>query len=251
MKEINKWNPDEYGKHTAFVSELALPVMDLLDPKDGERILDIGCGDGTLALEIKSKGADVIGVDLSKEMVEVTKAKGIETFIASVTDLPFDSEFDAIFSNAVLHWVKDANLAVQNIAKSLKSKGRFVTEFGGKGNMQSVVEVMEEVFVKHPEFGEFNNPWYFPTVSEYKKLLEEFGFEVEYIELIDRLTPMSSLAKWLDIFANGICQNLTNEQFEVFKQEVEEIAKDNIYTTDSSWILDYKCLRVKAIKQDR
>ena len=210
-KETNQWNPNEYSEHTAFVSQLALPVVDLLEPKKGERVLDLGCGDGTLALEIKSKGADVVGVDLSKEMVEVTKAKGIEAFVASATHLPFESEFDALFSNAVLHWVKDANLAVQNIVKSIKSGGRFVAEFGGKGNMQSVVEAMEEVFKMHPEFGEFNNPWYFPSVNEYKKVLEEFGFEVEYIELINRPTPMLSLAKWLDIFANGICQNLTNK----------------------------------------
>jgi len=182
-------------------------------------------------------------------MVEVAKVKGIEAFVASATHLPFESEFDAIFSNAVLHWIKDANLAMQNIAKSLKSGGRFVAEFGGKGNMQSVVEAMEEVFARHLEFGEFSNPWYFPSVDEYKKLLEEFGFEVEYIELIDRPTPMKSLAKWLDIFANGICQNLTNEQFEVFKQEVEEIAKSKIYSNNKAWILDYVRLRVNATKR--
>jgi len=238
MKETNSWNPNEYSKHTAFVSQLAMPVVDLLDPKNGERVLDLGCGDGTLALVIQSKGADVIGVDLSKEMVEVAKSKGIKAFVASATHLPFESEFDAIFSNAVLYWVKDANLAVQNIAKSLRGGGRFVAEFGGKGNMQSVIEAMEEVFAKHPEFGEFSNPWYFPSANEYKKLLEEFGFKVEYIELIDRPTPMSILAKWLDIFANGICQNLTNKQFEVFKQEVEEIAKSKIYS-NRGWILDY------------
>ncbi len=115
--------------------------------------------------------------------------------------------------------------------------------------MKSVVYAIEVVFAKHPEFREFNNIWYFPSVDEYKKLLEDSGFKVEYIELIPRPTPMKSLAKWLDIFANGICKNLRTTQFDTLKQEVEEICKDRLFDKSKNiWKLDYVRLRVKALK---
>jgi len=248
QKETNKWNPKSYNRHTSFVSQLALPVVDLLEPKEGERVLDVGCGDGTLAVEIERRGAKVVGVDLSREMVEACKANGIEAYIGSVTALPYNKKFDAVFSNAMLHWVKDAKLAVQNIAKSLKPNGRFVCEFGGKGNAFALVSAMEEVFAKHPEFGVFDNPWYFPSVDEYKALLESEGFRVEYAKLIPRPTPMDDIINWLDIFANGITKHLSKEQFETFKIECKDLLKDKLYTEKEGWVIDYVRLRVKATK---
>jgi 2-isopropylmalate synthase len=242
----NHWNPETYNKHTAFVSQLALPVVDLLNPKEGEKILDVGCGDGTLAVEIECRGAKVIGIDMSAEMVEACRDNGIETYVGSVTDLPYEDEFDAVFSNATLHWVRDARTAVQNIAKSLKVGGCFVCEFGGEGNAYHLVSAMQEVFTNHPEFGVFNNPWYFPGVKEYKNLLESEGFDVEYIEIIPRPTPMDDISHWLDIFANGVTSHISAEQFEVFKKEVTEILKKKIYSEGKGWVLDYKRLRVKA-----
>jgi len=247
-KEINKWNPEKYTKHTAFVSQLALPVVALLEPQEGERILDAGCGDGTLAIEIEKYGAKVVGVDMSAEMIEASKAKGIEAYVASVTALPYANEFDAVFSNATLHWVKDAKGAVENIAKSLKNGGRFVAEFGGMGNMHHVVVAMQQVFDNHPEFGAFENPWYFPSDEEYKSLLESVGFEVKYIELIPRSTPMDDIVHWLDIFVNGITEHLSKEQFEVFKSECRDILVNTIYSEEKGWILDYVRLRIEAVK---
>ncbi len=249
IEETNQWNPKTYNKHTAFVSQLALPVVDLLEPKEGEKILDIGCGDGTLAVEIEHRGAKVIGIDMSAEMVEACRDNGIEAYIGSVTDLPYDNMFDALFSNAMLHWVKDARGAVQNIAKVLKNGGKFICEFGGEGNAYHLVSAMEEVFANHPEFGVFNNPWYFPSVEEYRALLESEGFRVEYIEIIPRPTPMDDIANWLDIFANGVTLHLSSEQYEVFKEEVTEILKKKIYSGEEGWMLDYRRLRVKAIKK--
>ena len=248
QKETNKWNPNTYNKHTAFVSQLALPVVDLLDPKKGEKILDAGCGEGTLAVEIERRGAKVIGVDMSAEMIEQCQAKGIEAYVGSVTDLPYEEAFDAVFSNATLHWVKDARVAVHNIASSLKSGGRFVCEFGGEGNAYALVSAMEEVFANHPEFGVFANPWYFPSVRAYTTLLESEGFKVKYMEIIPRPTPMDDVIYWLDIFANGMTKNLTSAQLEVFKFECREILKKTIYSEDKGWVLDYKRLRVKAVK---
>ena len=246
-EETNHWNPETYNQHTSFVSALAMPVVDLLDPKEGERILDVGCGDGTLAIEIERRGAKVIGVDMSVEMIEVCKSRGVEAYVGSVTALEYTDTFEAVFSNAMLHWVKDARSAVQNIAKSLKSGGRFVCEFGGEGNAYYLVSAMQEVFANHPEFGAFDNPWYFPSVEKYMKLLESEGFSVEYIEIIPRPTPMDDISNWLDIFANGVTSHLNAEQYEVFKKETTKILKSKIYTEDEGWMLDYKRLRVKAV----
>ncbi len=130
----NSWNAQEYNKHASFVLTLALPVVDLLAPIEGEVILDLGCGEGTLALEIQKSGAKVTGVDLSHEMVKNSRAKGIDATVMSVTELEFKNRFDAVFSNAVLHWVKESETAVRNIYEALKPNGRFVAEFGGEGN---------------------------------------------------------------------------------------------------------------------
>ncbi len=248
QNETNQWNPNTYNKHTAFVSQLALPVVDLLDPQKGENILDVGCGEGTLAVEIERRGAKVIGIDMSAEMIEQCQAKGIEAYVGSVTDLPYNEAFDSVFSNAMLHWVKDARSAVQNIAKSLKSGGYFVCEFGGKGNANTLVSAMQEVFEKHPEFGVFENPWYFPSVEEYRTLLESEGFKVEYMEIIPRPTPMDDIGNWLDIFANGVTKHLSKEQFDVFKEACRAILKESIYSEEEGWMLDYKRLRVRAVK---
>ena len=244
----NKWNADNYNKHADFVSNLAFPVVDLLNPKENERVLDLGCGDGTLALEIEKFNTNVIAVDLSESMVEKTKEKGIEAYVMSATELPFENEFDAVFSNAVLHWVKEPQTAIAKISNALKTNGRFIAEFGGYGNIKYLTDAMQEVFDKNKEYGEFNNPWYFPKDTEYKQMLEANGFEVEYIELIPRPTKVDDIANWLDIFANGIVSHLTKEQQSHFKQEVREILKPKIYSDKEGWVADYVRLRLKATK---
>jgi SAM-dependent methyltransferase len=145
-------------------------------------------------------------------MVEKTKEKNIEAYVMSAIELNFNNEFDAVFSNAVLHWVKDSKIAINKINTSLKSNGRFIAEFGGYENIKFLTDAIQKVFDKHKEYGEFNNPWYFPKDTDYKKLLEDNGFKVEYIELIPRPTSIDDISNWLDIFANGIVSNLTSEQ---------------------------------------
>ncbi|HHH53238.1 MAG TPA: class I SAM-dependent methyltransferase [Bacteroidetes bacterium] len=248
MSNTNQWNADKYKKHADFVSNLAFPVIELLNPQANEKILDLGCGDGTLAVEIEKFNAKVIAVDLSESMVQKTKEKGIDTFVMSATDLTFENEFDAIFSNAVLHWVKEDAIAIKKISKSLKANGRFIAEFGGYGNIKFLTDAIEEVFNKYQEFGNFNNPWNFPKDNDYKQLLENNGFKVEYIELIPRPTKIDDISNWLDIFANGIISHLTNEQQVQFKQEVREILKPKIYSEKDGWVADYVRLRLKAYK---
>lgn len=244
----NEWNADNYNKHADFVSNLAFPVVDLLNPKENERILDLGCGDGTLAVEIEKFNTKVIAVDLSESMVEKTKEKGIEAYVMSATELPYEKEFDALFSNAVLHWVKEPETAISKISNALKANGRFIAEFGGYGNIKYLTDAMQEVFDRNKEYGEFNNPWYFPKDTDYKQILEENGLKVEYIELIPRPTKIDDIANWLDIFANGIVSHLSEEQQSYFKQEVREILKPKIYSDKDGWVADYVRLRLKATK---
>ncbi|MCD4758332.1 MAG: 2-isopropylmalate synthase [Arcobacteraceae bacterium] len=248
IKETNSWDPNRYKKHASFVSDLAMPVVELLNPQENENILDLGCGEGTLALEIKKSGADVIGVDLSKNMVEKTKTKGIDAFVMSATSLDFENQFDAIFSNAVLHWVKDSEIAIQKINKALKKDARFVAEFGGYGNIQNLMIAMEKVFNNNPSWGEFNSPWIFPKDTEYKELLEKNGFKVDYIELIQRPTQIDDITNWLDVFANGITENLSAEEKIKFKEEVTKLLKPIQYNEKDGWSADYVRLRVKAVK---
>jgi len=248
-KETNSWNADNYQQHASFVSALALPVVDLLDPQEGERILDLGCGEGTLGLEIARHGASVLGVDLSAEMVAKARENGLEAEVMSVTQMPFDEAFDAVFSNAMLHWVREPELAVAHIAKALRSGGRFVAEFGGAGNVHHIVEAMRAVFQSHPGYGVFDDLWYFPTPEQYRVILEAHGFEVASIALIPRPTPIDDIAHWLALFTNGVTEHLSSVQTTQFRAEVRERLKESSYTEAEGWVADYVRLRVKAIKR--
>jgi 2-isopropylmalate synthase len=248
IEETNEWNADRYNKHASFVSELALPVVALLNPKADEKILDLGCGEGTLALEIENCGAKVTCVDLSEDMVNKSNAKGLNAKVMNVTDMPFKEVFDAIFSNAMLHWVKEHELAVANIYRALKKGGRFVAEFGGEGNVHYIIEAMREVFNRHPEYGKFDDFWFFPSTEEYQNMLEKQGFEVTYIERIPRPTPIDDIANWLAVFSNGVTENLTQEEQDIFRDEVREILKSKIYSQKEGWVADYVRIRVEAFK---
>ena len=248
MKDTNNWDATKYHQHADFVSVLGMPLVDLLNPKINEQIFDLGCGEGTLAMEIKKFGSIVTAIDLSADMVVKSREKGLDAHVMSVIDLPFENNFDAVFSNAVLHWVKESELAVKNIYQSLKNGGRFIAEFGGYGNVDMIVSAMREVFAKHKEYGEFNDLWFFPSVQEYQKILETFGFEVNYIELIPRQTPIDDISNWLDIFANGVITHLAKAQQINFKQEVKELLKPKLYDDKNGWVADYVRLRLKAIK---
>ncbi|WP_456400143.1 class I SAM-dependent methyltransferase [Persephonella sp.] len=251
QKNQNIWNAEKYEKHADFVPRLAFPLIDLLGDIKGKKILDVGCGDGTLTLELVNRGADVIGIDSSPEMVKASKSKGIKAILGTATDLPFYEEFDAVFSNAVLHWVPEAEKALENIAKSLKDGGIFVAEFGGKGNIQSIIQAMEQVFEENPEFGKFKNIWYFPDANEYKSLLEKAGFKVEYIELIPRPTPIDHIQNWLEIFTNVYTSHLAKSQINLFRSRVRELLKSRLYTPEKGWVADYVRLRLKAVKNYR
>lgn len=243
------WNADEYKKHASFVPSLSNEVMDLLSPQQGEEILDIGCGDGELTFEIKQIGCSVIGIDSSSSMVKSTKKRGIEAYVIDGHKLTYQDKFDAVFSNAALHWLTKPEQVIKGVYKALKLNGRFVAEFGGNGNIAALIKAMQEVFDENKDFGDFIQPWYFPTISEYKELLEKNGFEVKNIKLIPRPTPLNcGVEKWLEIFAEGITNHLNIEQTKLFLSLVEDKLSTILYTDDDGWVADYVRLRFEAKK---
>ena len=243
------WNATEYKEHASFVPSLTNDVIDLLNPQKGERILDVGCGDGELTLKLQEKGCLVTGIDSSVSMVESTKNRGIEAHVIDGHNMCYQNEFDAVFSNAALHWLTQPEKVIKNVWLSLKSNGRFVAEFGGDGNIAALLRAMQAVFQENKGFGEFNNPWFFPSVDEYKFLLEQEGFNVKYIALIPRPTPLKSgVRKWLEIFAEGITSHLNPEQKKTFIIAVKDKLTTILYTEKDGWVADYVRIRFEATK---
>lgn len=243
------WRPTQYNTHASFVSNLASSVVDLLQPKRGERILDLGCGDGTLAAKIQSMGANVVGVDSSPEMVSAAQARGIEAYVVSGDALTFTREFDAVFSNAALHWMTDYQRVIDGVSESLKPGGRFIGEFGAEGNIKRLITGMEASFARNPEFGTFKNPWFFPSEGAYASALERGGFEVEHIAVIPRPTPLTTgVREWLKIFGDHVISGLSQEQTKQFLDEVEQDVRQYLYTSEGGWVADYVRIRFSAVK---
>ncbi len=166
-----QWNSSRYGKNARFVSDLGEPVVDLLDPQPGERILDLACGDGALTEKIIARGAEVVGVDGSSDMVAAAGQRGIDARVIDAYQLEFASEFDAVFSNAALHWMKrDPETVIQGVRRALKPGGRFVAEMGGHGNVAAITVALCATLEK---FGVKDStaliPWYFPSPDEYRE----------------------------------------------------------------------------------
>ena len=204
-----RWNPESYREDAAFVPALGQPVVDLLDPHPGERILDLGCGDGTLTTELVGRGAEVVAVDASPEMIAAARARGLDAHVSDGQALDFNGEFDAVFSNAALHWMTDPDAVLAGVRRALRPGGRFVGEFGGAGNVQAVIDAMAATFAAHPEFGALHLPWYFPTDQAYRERLVAAGYRVTTLGLHPRPTPLpGDLAAWLAIFADAITAHL-------------------------------------------
>ena len=228
---------------------MANDVVGLLNPKEGEAILDVGCGDGELTKILQEKGCSVIGVDSSPSMIEMAKNRGIESYVMDGHNIPYQNKFDAVFSNAALHWLTQPEKVIEGAYLALKENGRFVAEFGGKGNIAALLKAMQEVFEENTDFGQFHTPWFFPSVEEYQGLLEQAGFHVKYIELIARPTPLKSgVEKWLEIFAEGITSHLSQEQQTAFLRLVKGKLISVLYTEQNGWVADYVRLRFEATK---
>src|SRR5271165_1574331 len=178
------WDAGQYARQGRFVADLAGGVFDLLAPQAGERILDLGCGDGVLTAKIAATGAAVVGVDQSDSMVEAAQALGLDARVANGESLPFAAEFDAVFSNAALHWIRDQEAMLAAVHRALKPGGRFVAEMGGHGNIAAIRVALIAVLEKHGFAGREDGVNYYPTPESYSARLVRHGFHVEQIQLI-------------------------------------------------------------------
>src|SRR4030095_9790072 len=204
------WNPETYARHARFVSDLGSPVVGLLAPKPGERILDLGCGDGVLTKTLAELGCDVVAVDSSPAQIEAARNLGLDAHVISAEALPYRDEFDAVFSNAVLHWIKDHDAMIAGVYRSLRAGGRFVAECGGHGWVHKIRNALVRALDRRGFDGEARVPWYFPTSDDYAARLERAGFRVDSVALIPRPTPLpGDLIGWLETFSQSFLQGLS------------------------------------------
>ena len=181
MSTAQTWDPASYARNARFVSDLGLLVVDLLAPKPGEKILDLGCGDGVLTKKLADLGCEVVAVDSSVPQIEAARKLGLNAFSIGGEDLTYQEEFDAVFSNAALHWIKRADLMIAGVYRSLKPGGRFVAECGGHGCIHKIRTALVQALDRRGLDGEARVPWYFPTPCDYATRLERAGFRVEFI----------------------------------------------------------------------
>jgi SAM-dependent methyltransferase len=247
------WNAGGYAANAHFVPALGQPVLDLLQPRAGERILDLGCGDGVLTEKLVALGAQVTGVDNSEEMIAAARKRGLDARVADARVLPFDNEFDAVFSNAVLHWIKDdPDAPVAGAFRALRTGGRFVGELGGHACVGAITVALVATLERRGVRDAASRiPWYFPTVDEYEIRLRRAGFVPRSVELIPRPTPLpTGMRGWLETFANPFCGALPNpnEDRSGYLDEVTALLKPVLCDGDGRWTADYTRLRFAAVK---
>ena len=248
----SEWNANLYDAKHAFVWKYATDLLPLLAPQSGERILDLGCGTGHLTAQIAESGAQVLGVDRSPEMVNAARRAypHLQFEVADARDIPYHAEFDAVFSNAALHWIPEPELVIKSVRKALRPGGRFIAEFGGKGNIRKMLRAFDQALVElHAAAHGEINPWYYPSVSEYSTLLEKNGFEVRFITLFDRPTPLADgeagMRNWIEMFGSSYLAKLGPESREPFLRRVEELLRPELFQ-DGQWCADYRRLRFSA-----
>lgn len=248
-----KWDAGLYDDKHAFVTKYGESLVELLDPKPGDRVLDVGCGTGHLTSRIARAGAVVIGLDSSEEMIATARSEypDIEFVVADVANFDLGQSFDAIFSNATLHWVHRAEEAARCMARALRPGGRFVVEFGGKGNVRriycSLERAIQEIAGQNASAAN-----YFPSIGEYASILEKHAIQVAHAELFDRLTRLedgeNGMANWLRMFRRQSLELVPDQLRSAVIRRVEEDLRDSLYQ-DGAWHADYRRLRIVGVKE--
>jgi len=250
MSASTAWNPQTYSQNARFVSDLGQPLLQLLDPRAHERILDLGCGDGVLTEKIAAHGGFVIGIDASEAQVLAARQRGLLVAVMDGQRLSLKARFDAVFSNAALHWMREPEKVVEGVAKCLKPNGRFVGEFGGEGNVETIRAALHAALSTRDIDPWTADPWYYPSTEEYTRLLNHFGFTVDVIELIPRPTKLlGDILAWLEVFAQPFFKALVDTERRKYLEEVRNQLAPRLQQPDGAWIADYVRLRFKAVRQ--
>jgi SAM-dependent methyltransferase len=251
VNAASRWNPADYAANAAFVPAMGAPVLALLDPRPGERILDLGCGDGVLTEKIVAAGATVIGVDASAEMIEAAKARGLDAHVADGQALTFDSEFDAAFTNAALHWMLDATGVARSVYRALRPGARFVGEMGGEGNVATIwAAVRAELAARGHAVRAQDTHWY-PSVGDFTAVYEAAGFTRIEAHLIPRPTPLpTGVAGWVRTFRSGLMEAdaISAEEQADIGLAVERRVEHALRQPDGTWLADYIRLRFSMRK---
>lgn len=250
-----KWDSKLYNDKHSFVFSYGQSLVKLLDPKPNERILDLGCGTGSLTNQINEITNNCIGIDSSIDMVKTAKQlyPELEIYQKDASTFDFIESFDAIFSNATLHWVLDYKSCAESMFRNLKNKGRLVVEFGGKGNIQKIENCLKRNLKKYNyiEQSEFKQ-WYFPSIADYSKVLEDVGFRVVFVQHYDRPTELvkseSGIKDWLTMFGKNFLNDVKAEDEINILNDVQEELRADLYKL-GKWYADYKRIRIIAIKE--
>lgn len=247
------WDAGLYEAKHSFVWRHGLALVDLLQPVPGERILDLGCGTGHLTAELARRGAEVVGLDHSPAMIGQARAAFPQCRfeVGDARAFVFAAPFDAVLSNAVLHWVREPERVIACVRAALRPGGRFVAELGGRGNVRILAGALEAAAASAGG-GPFVSPWYFPSLGEYAGLLERGGLEVTQALLLDRPTPLQGkdgLRNWVAMFAGEYLAGLPTDRRDAFLQRVEEAARPAL-CPDGTWFADYRRLRLLAWRRD-
>lgn len=244
-----QWNANRYAAVAPFVPELGAPVVDELAPRPGERILDLGCGDGALTARLAGAGARVVGVDASADMVRAARARGQDARVVDARALPFDAEFDAVFSNAALHWMRDLPAVFAGVRRALVPGGRFVAEMGGHGNVAAVVTALVATLRARGIDGAALVPWRFPTPDELAGLLAAADLELQRVAHFARPTPVAAgMRRWLETFAGDFLAAVDPGARDGVLADAVAALKPALCDASGNWTVDYVRLRFVATR---
>jgi len=246
---MQTWDAQAYGQHGSFVHGLAGGVLEWLAVQPGEHVLDLGCGDGQLTQRIASSGAVVVGLDASPQMAAAARLRAIAVDEGSAESMPYPAQtFDAVFSNATLHWVRDQDVMMSEVRRVLKPGGRFVAEMGGMGNIAAIRVALMAVLKRHGFDGREDNVNYYPTPDAYTRRLARHGFKVERIALIPRPTPLADggMSGWMNTFRRGVLDTLPEALRETVVEEAVALLEPVLRDEDGYWTADYVRLRFVA-----
>jgi SAM-dependent methyltransferase len=245
------WSASRYARTAHFVPALGVPVLELLAPRPGERILDLGCGDGVLTEKIAAAGALVTAVDAGPDMVRAARERGLDAYVRDGQRLDFREEFDAVFSNAALHWMRDIDAVLAGVFRALKPGGRFVAEMGGHGNTAAILVAAQAVLARRGLDAMRLSPWYFPSAAAFRKKLDAAGFSVVEIAIVPRPTPLpAGLDAWLDTFFEDFLGGLPEADRRAARAEICELCRPVLMDETGTWIADYVRLRFRATRPD-